>query len=155
MGLKADVLRALLVSVEDDLAGVESMLAMARDEATSSESRSEGKYDTRATKASYLARGQAERVAALRRDRVWLQTRMRADRDSELALIRVTDGTRQRWFLVSPVCGGRSVRIADATVVVVTPGSPMGEELDGAECGDDVTVKVAGMEHVWAVDAVH
>ena len=40
-----------------ELEAVERISSVTREEVTSDETRSEGKYDTRATEASYLARG--------------------------------------------------------------------------------------------------
>ena len=63
--MKSTVIEALRVDAERALETAEQAQSIARDEATSAESKAEGKYDTRATEASYLARGQAERVVAL------------------------------------------------------------------------------------------
>ena len=62
-----DAIDALLKTVSAELAALESIASEARDEATSSETKAEGKYDTRATEASYLARGQAWRIVELKR----------------------------------------------------------------------------------------
>ena len=55
---KARIVAALLEQVQAELDGMEAVAEAARDEATSSETKAEGKYDT-PTEASYLARGQA------------------------------------------------------------------------------------------------
>ena len=138
---KHSIYQELLTVVEEDLEGVESVLAMAHDEATHSESRAEGKYDTRATEASYLARGQAERAGALRRDRVWLQTRLRVQGQDDAWLIQLVGAGHKRWILVAPVCGGRTVVHLEQTVVVVTPQSPLGSELGDVEPGDEVELR--------------
>ena len=63
---KVAAIEAFRASLSTELDAVERVAAMARDEASSAETKQEGKYDTRATEASYLARGQAERIVALR-----------------------------------------------------------------------------------------
>ena len=60
---KSAVIEALHVAAAHALETAEQAQAIAQSEATSPESKAEGKYDTRATEASYLARGQAEGLA--------------------------------------------------------------------------------------------
>ena len=69
---KDRIVAALLEQVQAELDGMEAVAEAARDEATSSETKAEGKYDTRATEASYLARGQAWRIVSLRKQVAWL-----------------------------------------------------------------------------------
>ena len=71
---KARIVAALLEQVQAELDGMEAVAEAARDEATSSETKAEGKYDTRATEASYLARGQAWRIVSLRKQVAWLSS---------------------------------------------------------------------------------
>lgn len=142
---KRAVVDVLLSQVRDELAGVERMTAAARDEATSPESRPENKYDTRATEASYLAVGQGQRMAALRRLVAFLETR-----PDELALIEVADARGPAWFLRAPDGGGRRVTVDGVDVVVVTVESPVGAALAGAEVGDTVTIGVRVVEVVAA-----
>ena len=68
---KPQVVDALARSANEALEAAERAQAIAADEATSEQSKAEGKYDTRATEASYLARGQAERVVELRELVAW------------------------------------------------------------------------------------
>ena len=91
---KKQVVATLLQHVEAKLEGMESMAEASRDEATSSETKAEGKYDTRATEASYLARGQAWRIIELRKFAGWLRSEHAVKTLDELvvqvgALVRV------------------------------------------------------------------
>ncbi len=54
---KNTVVEAFRTVLTEELSAVERVAAMARDEVSSEETKQEGKYDTRATEASYLARG--------------------------------------------------------------------------------------------------
>ena len=137
---KKAVVEALTRALEDELAGVERMAQLARDEATSSETKSEGKYDTRATEASYLARGQAERIVALRSQIAWYEA---ADRSRPVhgdavtlgALIEIqTKGTE--WVFLAPVGGGRVV-VDGQTVRAISLSSPLGQALVELEVGEE------------------
>ena len=131
-----DVIAALLAQVRDELATLERVSEMARDEATSSESRAENQYDTRATEASYLAAGQGQRVLAVRRFAAMLD----ATASTSFDLFELAGDAGTAWFLLAPDGGGRRVRISDADVVVVTRESPVGAELSRSHIGDDVRV---------------
>jgi transcription elongation GreA/GreB family factor len=131
-----------------ELDGVERMAALATAEATSSESKSEGKYDTRATEASYLARGQAERVGALRRLVSWFEQDIvvQTNRVAIGSLAHVDDDGTQAWWLMLPDGGGRKINVDGTTVVILTPISPVGGEMIGAEVGDEVEVWIGKRE---------
>lgn len=114
---------------------------MARDEASGEESRAEGQYDTRATEASYLARGQAERVADLRRTRSWLEGVQAAPSDCvEVgALLEVLMRGRTELLFIAPMTAP-SVEVEGRAVRVVALGSPLGGALADAVAGDELEV---------------
>ena len=128
---KAAVVDALSEALSERLVSVERVAAMARDEVASDETKQEGKYDTRATEASYLARGQAWRVAELRRLVAWCsvfdphQPRHRAVGVG--SLVRLT-GPRSGWVFVAPI-GGPQVAVGADTVRVVSLDAPLGQAM--------------------------
>lgn len=131
---KAEIVAALCAGLETELAALERMAAASRDEVGSDETKNEGKYDTRSTEASYLARGLAFRIADLRQVVAWLQLFDASWRSSVVqagALIQLDDDL----LFMAPVGGGR-VRVGDRTVTIISPASPLGEALAGLEPGD-------------------
>ncbi len=131
---------ALLAAVREAHDAAESIAAMARDEATGAEAKAEGKYDTRATEASYLARGQARRIAELRRLVAWLDRsrQVRAPDRSVVttgAVIAVVSKRGSRLFFMAPA-GGYKVQTHGQSVSVISAGSPIGEAMLGLEVGD-------------------
>lgn len=115
----------------------------ARDEATSEESKSEGKYDMRGQEAAYLAEGQARLAAEL----VESMTLFHALDLAELppgapaavgALITLESKGRQSLYFLGPRNGGLDARIDDVTFTVVTPTSPLGRQLIGQRAGASV-----------------
>lgn len=110
---RKDVMTAVAKAFAVELDGVERMAALATAEATSSESKSEGKYDTRATEASYLARGQAERVGALRRLVSWFEQDIivQTKHVAISSLVHVDDDGTQAWWLMLPDGGGRKIDV--------------------------------------------
>ena len=138
---KDAVVAAIVASLTAELDAVERVAAMARDEVASDETRQEGKYDTRATEASYLARGQAWRVAALRRLKAWFEVFSERDLGDGPgavigigSLVRVA-GHRQIWLFLAPT-GGPSVDVGGVRVQVISPDSPLGGALTDLEVDD-------------------
>ena len=115
--LRPAVVRALQAELHAELAAVLANAKAAYDEATHAESKAENQYDTRSLEASYLAAGQAERVAALRRLVAFHDA---LDPDVEAAETPVGHGSlvaledeqgALRWCFVAPDGGGRAVTV--------------------------------------------
>ncbi len=128
--------------------------------ATHEETRAEDPKDTRATEASYLARGLAERVEQLRGqlDRLRALDLLDFGADSPTglgALVRVTEekdeperkadeeaersGGSMTYFLL-PAGGGESLVFSGTEVRVLSPSSPLGRKILGAEVGDEFEI---------------
>ena len=122
-----------------ELEAVERVSSVTREEVTSDETRSEGKYDTRATEASYLARGQAWMIAELRQLMSWCSQLSEAPPSERRAclgsLLHVETVTSALYFL-APV-GGTTVFVQEKTVRLVSPESPIGRALLGLEIDDE------------------
>lgn len=135
---KATVIEAFRTALAAELDAVERVAAMARDEVSSAETKQEGKYDTRATEASYLARGQAWRVAELRRLKAWFDVFDSARPGRETigvgSLVQL-DGARSGWFLLGPV-GGPTAEVDGTVVRLISPKSPLGKAMGGLEAED-------------------
>jgi transcription elongation GreA/GreB family factor len=143
---KQAVVAALRETLNTERMAVEAVAAMARDEASSAETRAEGKYDTRATEASYLARGQAWRVAELRQLAAWYQlfdpSQPLHPPSAQVGALVEVDGPRRELLFIAPVGGGR-VEVDGVSVRVISPSSPMGEGLLELEAGDEFEVEGA------------
>ena len=136
---KAQVIAAIVATLQESLDAVERTAQMARDETTGGESKAEGKYDTRSTEASYLARGQAWRIAELRQLFAWF-----GNLDGSVALTPLTartgalvelQGEQQETVFLAPV-GGTQVTVDGHTVRVISPASPLGSAMAETEVGD-------------------
>ena len=135
----------MVVALRERCGSVERVAAMARDEASSEETRSEGKYDTRATEASFLARGQAERVDDLRRARSWAESAVVGPSEAvEVgALLEVRLRGRTELLFLAPMSAA-GVEVEGRTVRVIAAGSPLGAALSGAVTGDELEVDGPG-----------
>jgi len=139
---KEAVFNAIRERIEDQLNGLIQMTAMSRDEATGGESKAENKYDTRALEASYLAAGQGQRLAELRKSAAWYQSfdPLRSfERASVGALLGLEGDTGARWIFLAP-SGGVRVHVNDVRIDVVSPQSPVGRAVIGHQRDDEVTL---------------
>lgn len=137
-------LRAAIISqLEAELALQVSAAQLARDEATSDESRAQNKYDTHSQEAAYLAEGQA-RLAAEIEESIALYAALplpdfsAADPVALGAVVELAAGTRTSWYFLGPRGGGLELKADGKTILVLTPQSPLGRELLGRRVGDVV-----------------
>jgi hypothetical protein len=143
---KADVVAALLRLAREELAALEQMMQMSRDEATSPESRPENQYDTRAIEASYLAAGQGQRAIALRRLVGFLEAQPEAPQ-----LFGLEGAAGPAWYLLAPDGGGRRIRVGERDIVVVTAASPVGAALQASREGDVLRIGASGEFEVVSI----
>lgn len=128
--------------------------------ATHEEAKPENDKDTRALEQSYLARGQAARVLQLQADLGQLtQLRVRSfPPDARIALTALVqlqdDEGATKLYLLVPSGAGEELSSSLGPVKVVTPESPLGRALVGAQLEHDVelnspkgkrTVSVTGL----------
>lgn len=136
------VLAAFRQTLRAELDTLESVTRMAIDEATGDESKAENKYDTRGLEASYLARGQAERVLGLRRQLGWLDS-ARPPQGGVVgvgSVVALDEDGDVRWLFVVPEGGGRRVPVGDSEILALTREAPLGRALFGKEPGDAVVL---------------
>lgn len=153
---KARVIGRVRAALAATLADLGRMTAMARDEATSAESRPENQYDTRALEASYLAAGQGERLEALRRLAGWADQLGDEPMDAVgLGALAGLDapGRRRQWTLFAPR-GGLTVRVDGEEIQLVSVSSPLGAALVGLEAGDSEEVDGPAGPTTWTVGAI-
>ncbi len=130
---------------------LEAAHAAAREGATHEEAKPENDKDTRALEQSYLARGQALRIAELKAGLSLLGTMSVADTEVARpgALLDVEDETgRTLRFFLAPEGGGTKL---SGEIQVVTPASPVGGALMGKRSGDEIELKLAGKSRQFSV----
>jgi transcription elongation GreA/GreB family factor len=148
--LKAELLAVL----QKTLATLEAAHADTREAATHEEAKPENDKDTRALEQSYLARGQAMRIEALKAG-VAATGAMSLARSTVVkagALVEAEDedGATLRYYL-APDGGGTKLA---GGVQVVTPSSPLGAALTGKREGDEVELLLGGKRRLLSVTAV-
>jgi hypothetical protein len=139
--------------IQEFLAMLTSQLAMltraaqaAFAAATDPDSKAENKYDTRNLEASYIARGQAERVADLQAAVEVFEDFADIPRPARAiislgALVQVETGGDVCYYFMASHGGGTELVYEGAEVCVLTPQSPLGEKLMGKRAGERVALR--------------
>lgn len=120
-----------------------------RAEATHESNKAENKYDTRGLEASYLARGQCKQAAELEAaiaEYQKLGARKFAEGDGIAvgALVELEHGGEKSIYFVGPRAGGTEVVHDRKEILVITPQSPLGEQLLGKKSGDQPQLTFGG-----------
>jgi transcription elongation GreA/GreB family factor len=153
---KAALRAELLQTLKGALETAREAHAAAVAGATDDEARPENDKDTRGLEQSYLARGQAQRVAELEAavsevGKLALRAFGDADRVTIGALVTVEEDGRAHRFFVAPHGGGT---VLAAGTQVVTPVSPLGRVLLGRRVEDEVEVRLPGKLRSFVIVAV-
>ncbi|MEZ8092595.1 GreA/GreB family elongation factor [Photobacterium swingsii] len=138
----------------------------AYDTATNDENVAENQYDTLALEASYLAHGQSQRVAECLAD---IQAFTALDLHNEQASEQVVLGSlvqlideddNTRWVFFGPSAGGMKIMMRcdesqqESEVVIITPTSPLGEELLNRQVDDEVEIMIAGKKITYDIAVI-
>jgi len=151
--LKAELIEILAANLNT----LERANQAAQEGATHEEAKPENDKDTRAIEQSYLARGQAARVEEMRSSlanvRALPVRAFASDQPIALsAVIEVEYDNEPRMFFLAPSGGGTV--LAQASVQVVTPSSPLGHALLGKFEGDESDVALGGKTRALVIKRV-
>jgi transcription elongation GreA/GreB family factor len=154
---KPALIRALCLQLEAEIARATESATRTREGATHEEAKPENDKDTRALEASYLARGQAQRVVdlqiALKHVKFMELRDFGADDAVDVsALVQLEADEETRWYFIAPAGGGNKLQLAATAVDVLTPQAPLGRALIGRYVGDEVTLAGApGRKREWTI----
>lgn len=146
---KSDLIKQIVADLSESLAMLEKAARASHEEATHESSKAESKYDTRGLEAAYLAGGQARQAREIL-DSIELYETLKARNFASgepidlTAIVELeTDGARGIYF-IGPKNGGLEIEHQRKEVTVITPQSPLGQNLMGKKAGQRWTAKVGG-----------
>ena len=125
-------------------------------EATHEQSKAENKYDTRGLEASYLAHGQARQMmemeaAILAFENMDLRRFGAGDPICTGALVELEHKGERTFYFIGSKAGGMEVRHEEHMVLVITPQSPLGTQLQGKKQGDLLQLSLGGAKNKYRV----
>jgi transcription elongation GreA/GreB family factor len=150
---------AILRQLQLELTRQANAAELARDEATSEESRAENKWDTHSQEAAYLAEGQAKFAAEIGTSMELYATLPFPDLkpgDAIVlgALVELEASGKRSWYFFGPRAGGLELNVEGHDVLILTPLSPLGRELIGKRVGDVVQTPGRGGANVQRIVTV-
>lgn len=149
---KRKLLKAILAALQAELDTFTRAARSARAEATDEQSRAENKYDTRGLEASYLAAGQARQVAELESAIAAFSGmpvhKFKAKEGIGLgAVVELERAGERTTYYLGPCAGGTEVVLARRSVLVITPQSPLGTQLQRRQAGEHFDLRIGGQCH--------
>jgi transcription elongation GreA/GreB family factor len=153
---KQAVLAQILSVLNAELAALTRAAQGAFAAATDPDSKAENKYDTRTLEASYVARGQAQRVGELQQAVQAFAALSGNELESGAAitlgaLVSLETPGEVVHYFIGPSAGGTEMVHEGHEVVVITPASALGQKLIGRREGDAITLRPGVMAKVLAV----
>ena len=158
--LKKDaIIEKIIAALAAELAGYARSARAAHADATDEQSKAENKYDTRGLESSYLARGQsrqAAEVAQAMQQYELLTVREFAPQEPIHigAVVELERKGERTFYFVGPSAGGTEITCDGRAVLVISPHSPMGQQLVGRKRGERLQIKVGGASESYQVAAV-
>jgi transcription elongation GreA/GreB family factor len=146
---KALLIKQIVARLTESLGVLEKAARASHAEATHESSKAENKYDTRGLEAAYLAGGQARQAKEILDSiQIYEALETRAFDAGEpidlTALVELdADGTRSFYF-IGPRNGGLEIKHRRQVITVITPQSPLGQNLMGKKAGQRWTAKLGG-----------
>jgi transcription elongation GreA/GreB family factor len=146
---KAELVKQIITSLTESLGVLEKAARASHEEATHESSKAESKYDTRGLEAAYLAGGQARQAKEILDSIEAYEALVPRDftpgEPVELtALVDVdADGTHSTYF-IGPKSGGLEIKHRRKEIMVMTPQSPLGQDLIGRKAGQRWATKLGG-----------
>jgi transcription elongation GreA/GreB family factor len=156
---KQALIRRIVSRLASDLETCIKAAYAARFEATHEQSKAESKYDTRGLEASYLARGQSKQAAELMQaieafEALPPRTFSADDGIDVGALVELETNGARTFYFIGPRAGGTEVQHETKEVIVLTPQSPLGQQLAGKKQGDTLQIELAGTRSTYHVLSV-
>lgn len=153
---KQTVLDQFLSVLHAELAALTRAAQGAFAAATDPDSKAENKYDTRTLEASYVARGQAQRVAELQEAVRAFGTLSGKALESGAAvtlgaLVSLEMPGEVAHYFLGPFAGGTEIVNEGQEVVIITPASALGQKLIGRRAGDTIALRPGVSAKVIAV----
>jgi transcription elongation GreA/GreB family factor len=144
---KSLLLKQIVAALGESLDVLERAARASHVEATHESSRAESKYDTRGLEASYLAGGQARQAKeVIDSMKIYQSLATRDFAADELidltAVVEVeAEGASNKYF-IGPKSGGVEINFKGEEITVITPQSPLGQNLVGKKAGQGWTTKI-------------
>ena len=144
---KQNIVRKIVAHLAAESARYAQAARVAHSEATDDQSKAENKYDTRGLEAAYLARGQSRQATeVLQAIQSYQELPLRAFEKGEPigvgALVELERRGERTVYFVGPQAGGIEIEEGGREIMVITPQSPLGQQLVGHTQGERFKIQI-------------
>ena len=141
---KVALRQAILDQLRQEFESSQASSRRTRAQGNDAESKAEGKYDTRSIEENYLADGLARQAQATAQAAAAYESLPLPDYDADTpidlaALVKLDLPDESAWFFLGPSGGGIEVTVENTSVTVITPESPLGQQLLDRKQGEATT----------------
>jgi transcription elongation GreA/GreB family factor len=156
---KRPIVEAIVAALEVELESYLRSARAAHAEATDEQNKAENKYDTRGLEASYLAEAQTRQATDLEQSIQQFQSLSLAafgpDDPIELgAVVELEQVGKTTIYFIGPRAGGVEITHRGREIVVITPNSPIGQQLVGQKAGAHLRFHVSGGSKEYKITSV-
>lgn len=118
-------------------------------DASDEQNKAEDEYDTRGLETAYLASSQARLATVTEQALAAYQTLLLAQFTAKTpialtALVELEARSARTLYFLGPKGGGLELTIGGQEILVITPESPLGQQLLGKKAGDQITLQTRG-----------
>ena len=146
---KRIIVRQIIEQLTEQLATLAGASRAMHADASDEQNKAEDQYDTRGLETAYLASSQA-RLATETEQSLAVYQSLKLGKFQETTPIDLTAlvelesrGTHTLYFL-GPTSGGLEIHHKGTEVLVITPESPLGQQLLGRKVGDCIKIQIRG-----------
>jgi transcription elongation GreA/GreB family factor len=156
---KTELIKRIVDHLIGELEVYSKAARAAHTEATHEQSKAENKYDTRGLEASYLARGQSRQAAEIEQaiaqfQKLPLREFLSADPIDLGALVELHAKGNKSFYFIGPRAGGTEIMADEKEILVITPQSPLGQQLLGKKEGERLSLDMAGARNEYHIVSV-
>ena len=156
---KTQLLRRIVARLIENLGVLEKAARASHAEATHESSKAENKYDTRGLEAAYLAGGQARQAKEIMDSiKVYESLALKdfgsGDPIDLTALVELASAGARSWYFIGPKSGGLEIEFEGKEITVITPQSPLGQNVMEKTAGQRWTTKVGSATVKYHIVAV-
>jgi hypothetical protein len=144
---KSELVKQIVARLAESLNILENAARASHAEATHESSKAESKYDTRGLEAAYLAGGQARQAREIM-DSIELYQKLpikdfSPDDPIDLtALVEIEADGASSLFFIGPRNGGLEIQFRRKEITVITPQSPLGQNIMEKKAGHSWIAKL-------------
>lgn len=156
---KHAIVEKIIAALTTELESYARSARAAHAEATDEQNKAENKYDTRGLEASYLAQAQSGQAAEVmqaihRYESLTVRPFVAEDPIDIGAVVELERNGERTIYFIGPSAGGTEVDCEDRAVLVITPHSPMGQQLVGHRQGERLQIRIGRSSGSYRVAAV-